>query len=349
MSIKVIIENHIQQNGFIEIDEFMRLVLSSKENSYYRSKKAIGEDADFITAPEISQMFGEMIGIWAIDVWNKLGKPKNINLVELGAGRGRLLRDLLKISIIEPGFFESLNLYILDINSSLIEIQKDTLKDYRNIEWIEDIEQISDRPTILLANEFFDALPIKQFVKRGLNWHEKVIISRDGKLEFGIKNEVITIDHPNAKDGGIVEYSSVSQDIMTQIASLIEKNKGAALIIDYGYDITPDNRSLDQYQDTLQAIKNHKFISIFDELGNADLTSHVDLNSLKDTAKKFNLQIFGAVTQQTLLLNLGIDIRLQNLQMMNPENADLLARQYNRLVADNQMGTLFKAIIVSKT
>ena len=140
MKIRQKINSIIDMQGFIEIDAFMRIVMSSEESSYYRSKDPIGQEGDFITAPEISQMFGEMIGIWAIDRWNKLGRPKKCNLVELGAGRGSLLRDLLRISRIEKEFFEALTIYIIDINEELIKVQKEALNGHKNIKWIPSLD-----------------------------------------------------------------------------------------------------------------------------------------------------------------------------------------------------------------
>lgn len=338
----------IEDQGFVEVDDFMRIALSHQKDSYYRSKNPLGEASDFITAPEISQMFGEMIGVWAIDSWTKLGRPESFNLVEFGAGKGTLLRDLLRIAKIDKDFLDAINIYIIDINEELIKIQKDILKE-QDVKWVGSLEDIPENPTIIIANEFFDALPIKQYVKIDMNLHERIIVQNDGNLEFISKSNPTKLlkGHPHIHNGDIIEESPESVQIMTQIASYIEKNTGFALIIDYGYDIEPDKRLEDQYKDTLQSIKEHKFISVFEELGNADITAHVDFYALKEVAKKHKIKVLGSITQANLLLNLGIDLRLQNLQMSNPDLADILAKQYNRLVADNQMGSLFKAIIVS--
>lgn len=348
MSVRDKINQVIQEQGFIEIDEFMKLALSDNKDSYYRSKNPIGEGSDFITAPEISQMFGEMIGVWAIDSWAKLGKPDIFNLVELGAGKGTLLRDLLRIAKTQPKFLAAANIYILDINEELINIQKETLANYK-VTWVKSIEEVPNIPSILIANEFFDALPIKQYVKIDEKLHERIIIQRVGILEFGSKSNpsIIINTHPNMNNGDIIEESPESLAIISKIANHLERNMGTALIIDYGYDIDPAKREPGQYKDTLQAIKSHKFISPLDNLGEADVTAHVDFRALKEETKKHKINVMGAITQANLLLNLGIDIRLQNLQLANPNLSDILAKQYNRLVADNQMGSLFKAIILN--
>lgn len=348
MSVKERIYNIISEKGYIDIDEFMTLALSSHDDSYYRSKDPLGENSDFITAPEISQMFGEMIGVWAIDSWTKFGRPKKFNLVEFGSGRGSLLKDLLRIAKIENDFLEGANIHIIDINEELIKIQKENLKNY-NVKWVKSIDDISDAPTIIIANEFFDALPIKQYVKIGTNLHERIIVENDEGFLFAPKASAARPlkGHPNIHNGDIIEESPESIEIISKIASFIEKNKGSALIIDYGYDIEPDERGEGQYKDTLQAIKEHKFTSVFDNIGSADITAHVDFHALKSEASKHKIDVLGTISQANLLLNLGIDLRLQSLQMSNPELSDILAKQYNRLISDNQMGSLFKAIILN--
>lgn len=348
MSVEEKIHNIIEEQGYIEVDNFMRLALSSHKDSYYRSKNPLGEDSDFITAPEISQMFGEMIGVWAIDNWSKLGKPKSFNIVEFGAGRGTLLRDLLRIAKIEQEFLEGANIHIIDINEELIKIQKETLKEY-NVQWVSSLDDIPTAPTIIIANEFFDSLPIKQYVKIESSLHERIITENNESLQFAPKSPAIKPlkGHPNIHNGDIIEESPESISAINHMATFIEKNTGAALIIDYGYDIDPDKRQEDQYKDTLQAIKEHKFVPVLEDIGNSDLTSHVDFYALREEAKKHNVNVLGTISQANLLLNLGIDLRLQSLQMANPELSDILAKQYNRLIADNQMGSLFKALVLS--
>ena len=296
MQIKGKINKIIEDQGFIEIDEFMRIALSSNEDSYYRSKNPIGEESDFITSPEISQMFGEMMGVWAIDSWIKLGRPKSFNLVEFGAGKGTLLRDLLRISKMEPKFLEDVNISILDINEELIKIQKETLQKY-NITWVKSLDELPNGPTIIIANEFFDALPIKQYIKMGANLHERIIISNNDNLEFIYKTTPSKLlkNHPNIHNGDIIEESPEALHIIAQIAGFLKKNKGSALIIDYGYDIEPGKREKDQYKDTLQAIKSHKFIPPLQQVGEADITAHVDFWALKEEVKKYNIEIMGTI------------------------------------------------------
>jgi len=350
MSIKEKLGKAINSAAGLEIDKFMEIILSSQKDSYYRSKNPIGEDSDFITAPEISQMFGEMVGIWAIDNWNKLGKPSNLNLVEFGAGRGSLLKAFLKMAKIDPDFLKALSIYIIDIGEELIKIQKDALKEYSNISWIKSIKEVPNRETLVIANEFFDALPVKQYIKVNGKLYERIIIKKGDELAFSAKeisNKKID-KHTNFSDNSIFEESPISQKYIADISSFIAKNRGSALIIDYGYDIDPKSRGNDEYKDTLQAIKRHKYVSVFDYLGEADLTCQVDFNALKAEAKKQDIEAFGTITQANFLLSHGIDIRLQNLQKLNPNLSHILAKQYHRLVAPNEMGNLFKALILHK-
>jgi SAM-dependent MidA family methyltransferase len=355
MSIDQEINTRIKNQGIIAIDEFMQIAMTGLNSSYYQSKQPLGEAGDFITAPETSQLFGEMLGIWCIDSWQKLGKPSKLNILEYGAGRGIMIRDLLRIAKMDKEFYDALDIWIIDINPRLIEIQKENLTQFgdKKIQWISKIEEVSKYPTIILANEFFDALPIKQYEKQNGIWKEKILVVSEEKnpLEFALTNidpaldSELSIEHPNALDGAICEKSHESVKIMEEISSHILANKGAALIIDYGYDIDPKSRVKNQYNSTLQAMKNHKYTDILSSLGKADLSAHVDFWALKNSIS--NLQIFGTTTQRELLKNCGIDIRLSSLIKSNPDLSLLLQAQYNRLMDKDKMGELFKAMAIS--
>lgn len=354
MEIKKIIESEIKNKGYISIDNFMRIAMSDKYNSYYRNSEPLGDNGDFITSPEVSQMFGEMVALWAIDAWNKLGRPGSFNIVEFGAGTGKLMRDLLRIARMDREFYESATISIIDINEGLIEIQRTNLSEHTNIKWISSLDMLKEIPSIIIANEFFDALPIRQFHLSNNVWREKVI-SLDDKNNFEFlfkdieKNEQEKLEAlaPNAQNNAIYEESAQSQNLMKQISKFIKINSGFALIVDYGYDIDPRSREKNQYSSTLQALKNHQYTGLFTNLGDADLTSHVDLYSLKQEAKKYNLKTYGAISQGAFLKACGIELRLELLKKSNPNLEDLLKKQYNRLVSDGQMGELFKVISVS--
>lgn len=343
-------KNHMSK--IKSIAEIMQAAMSASDYSYYKSRQPLGQDGDFVTAPEISQMFGEMIGIWALYQWEKLGSPLKFNLVELGPGRGFLMRDLLRATLKQISFQKSAQIHLLDINPILMLEQKKQLKDYAPC-FISKISDLPALPTIIIANEFFDALPIRQYIKKNNKWYEIKFIMQENNHHELVYSDItlekehwLNDNHPNAEEGGIFEESLESLEIMTYLANHIKKYQGAALIIDYGYDISPLARSKDQYKPTLQAIKDHKFHPIFENLGKADLSAHVDFYAMKSAALKEGLKVNGAISQRDLLMGLGIDLRLERLIQQNPELEEILKKQYHRLIAKDTMGELFKAIII---
>ena len=342
----------IPENKIKSIAKLMTEAMSASPNSYYRAQQPLGEQGDFITSPEISQMFGEMIGIWALHAFEKLGKPSKFNLVELGPGRGLLMRDLLKGTSKQTSFHQALQIHLLDINPILIAEQKKQLADYA-VNWIDKIEDLPPLPTIFIANEFFDALPIRQYIKKSTQWHEvHVMIKEHNAAEIIYldiseeKQKQLNDQHPNAQEDGVAEESPESLHVMQSIAKHIKTHQGAALIIDYGYDIELSHRTKNQYNSTLQAIKDHKFHPVFEDLGQADLSAHVDFNALKNVALKQGLKVTGAISQRILLQTLGIDLRLESLLAANQELKEILKKQHHRLTAKDTMGELFKAIII---
>jgi SAM-dependent MidA family methyltransferase len=359
MAIEAKLREAIDEKGFISVAEMMRIALTSSPNSYYRARNPLGIDGDFITSPEISQMFGELIGIWCADFWLKLGKPEDINIVELGPGRGLLMRDLLRATKHIPGFHDSVSVEMVEISETLQLIQKEELKNSgEKLKWLEDIYNISAKPTIFIANEFFDALPIRQFEKEKDNWYERILgldplsgILHFSKLPISKDLSVqLSYEHPNAQDGAIVEESIESLEIVRFICEHLTKHGGAALIIDYGYDIAPKERSVFQYNPTLQALKHHKYQPILDTIGEADLTAHVDFYSIKKIAEVRKLTTWGTITQRDFLKNMGIDLRAEMLK----KNADILDRevldkQVDRLINPDKMGKLFKVLVISDT
>ena len=348
----------VEKNGFMTLDEAIEIAMSRYSKSYYRTYQPIGEEADFITAPEVSQMFGEMVGIWCVDVWNQLAKPSKCNIVEFGAGLGTLMRDVLRTIEKSKQFFDAVTIWIVDINPRLKAKQHEILKNFDcNINWVNSINDVSKDPTIVIANEFFDALPIKQYVKQKTEWKENVITldPDSGKLAFDMRatrkilEQQLAFEHKLAGDGAIIEESPISIKIIKEIAAHIEANRGGALIIDYGYDINPKFRKKGQYSQTLQAVKNHKYTPILSGLGESDLSSHVDFWALKNACVLNKVATYGAVSQKELLTKCGIDVRLKSLVKNNPDMFEMLIRQYNRLTGIDQMGKLFKAIAITSS
>jgi len=352
------VRNVIKNHGHIKIDDMMRQVLSLNDDSYYKTAKNIGEAGDFITSPEISQLFGEVIALWGIEKWQLLGKPKEFALVELGPGQGKLMQDFLRVAKLVPAFFNAANIHLMDINPNFIAKQKDNLAVYKkDIKWIAQIEELPAMPTILITNEFFDALPIKQYMKVKDKWFESILVADpiDGRIKYD-KIELhsalqtqLMLDYKTAQDGAIVEESIESLDVMRFLGKLLAKNSGAGLVVDYGYDIEPMDRKRNQYNSTLQAIKNHQYHSVISSLGEADLTAHVDFNALKKAASEqgVNLANSKSFTQRDFLINYGIKIRLNSLQQKtSKEEREILERQVFRLIAHEQMGELFKVLEV---
>jgi len=330
MSAKEKIKAILDKQKYVTIDALMSFAL----NDYYTSNEAVG--SDFITAPEISQMFGEIVALWCLDVWQD---RKGFNLVELGPGTGALMFNILRtISKVRPEFITYLNqIVFLEINPYLKKKQLEILAPYKDkIRYIESVDKIPDG--IVIANEFFDALPIKQYKKIQNSWHEVVVTKG---LRFDTSKASITINnHPNAQEEAILEISEAQQALMQSLCKI----KGNVLIIDYGYDIDPKLRQSDQYKSTLQSIKNHQYCDVSKNIGEADLTTHVDFYALRQIAQ--NQGVFHKIqSQKDFLESYGISLRLQQLISYNPELAKTLNNQYSRLVED--MGELFKVLMLN--
>lgn len=348
------IRDYISKNGYITVDRLMKEALTSSPNSYYKHKNLLGAQGDFITSPEISQVFGEAIALWCIETWESLGKPKKINLVELGPGRGLLMRDLLKVAKIAPEFFSAIQIELIDINPNFIEWQKKNLLNFdANIKWLKQISEVAKLPTLFIANEFFDALPIKQFIKVKNTWYEVILIvnPNDGKIKFEkialnkILNEQFLIDYVTAYDGAVIEESIESLEIIKTISKHIKTLKGAALIIDYGYNISSLKRTRHQYNSTLQAIKNHQFYPVLDSLGEADLSAHVDFYSLAKVARAHKISNLSLISQAEFLINYGILQRGEMLKKsLSVNEAKIIDRQIERLISPQLMGELFKVL-----
>jgi NADH dehydrogenase [ubiquinone] 1 alpha subcomplex assembly factor 7 len=342
----------IEKKSYIALDQFMSIALSSTKNSYYANTDCIGVGKDFITAPEISQLFGEMIALWCVDKWLKAFDKKGgskFNLVELGAGRGTLMRDILRTTKkIAPLFFSAIQkVLIVEINKSFRKLQHDNLSCFGIcIEYVNSTNLIEDFPSIIIANEFFDALPIRQYQKTNIQTWQEVVIKNNQQLYFSTKGPDIRLpDYRYAQIGAIVEVSPSAIFSMQDCCRLLSNCSGAMLVIDYGYDLDPSRRHSSQYTSTLQGIKDHKYHNIFNNLGDADITTHVDFYALKKVCDQNNLQDVSLCTQKDFLKSQGIDLRLERLITINPSNAKVLISQYNYLLQD--MGILFKTLSIN--
>lgn len=350
MNISFNIRKLIAKYDYITIDQLMREVSSINESSYYRKKKTIGEQGDFITAPEISQLFGEVIGLWCITQWQSMQCPNKVTIVELGPGRGLLMRDLIKtVKQLAPEFYQSISIQLLEINQNFINDQKTNLSVFDiNIDWISDITNINNGPVIIIANEFFDALPIKQYIKVKNLWYESIVTIDpiDSKFKFdkiqlqcNLQSQLLD-EHINAHDGAILEESLESLAIIRFISNHIKTFTGRCLIVDYGYDIPAYNRTRYHYNSTLQSIKDHRYNPVFENLGIADLSAHVDFNALKKTAQEHKVHTDTVISQAEFLVQNGILIRAKQLE------SDIVSTQANYLIGEEDMGNLFKVLVL---
>ena len=346
-----IINKEILANGPISISTYMSLCLTHPKYGYYNNPDIFGKGGDFITAPEISQMFGELIGLFIASTWQALGSPKKFALLELGPGRGTLMQDALRILKSVDGLLQSMQLNFLEISEPFRKIQRKNLSEY-NLYFIENIDQLDREniPLIIIGNEFFDALPIKQFQKQNGNWHERLIGLKkyDGgnyNRALGLSAETIPKDIlpeniRNAKDLSVWELSLAGIGLMSQLSKKIAKRRGAILIIDYGYEKT-------QTGETFQAIKNHQYVDILESPGEIDLTAHVNFAALAKEAQKEKLIAHKLKTQGKFLLELGIEERAKTLIKANPSFVEEIISAKDRLINEEKMGKLFKVLCVS--
>lgn len=345
-SIDKYIKNKIITHGSIAIDQYMTLLQQISFSKNNKAHNSIGKKGNFITSPEVSQIFGEMIGVWSVNCWQLLGSPKKFKLVELGPGNGTLTKDMLKVFKNFPSFMKALDLNLVEMNKNLEKLQRQNLKS--KAKWHKNIKNIKSGPIIFIANEFFDSLPIKQYQYVYKNWYERIIyITKENT--FGIKlssrpqkmNLIKNLNLKNIENGAILECPQYTLKYIDQVCKLIKKYKGAALIIDYGYNQTTIGNSL-------QAIRTHKKTSIFDRLGYTDLSSHVNFELLIGVAKKNNLSTHGPISQSDLLNKLGIEYRVEQLSKGKSSLVKKnLQSQLKRLTGKKKMGELFKAIYIS--
>lgn len=340
------INAEIDLSGPMSLSTYMRLCLTHPELGYYRKSDPLGAGGDFITAPEISQMFGEMIGFWIAATWQMLGSPAKIQLVELGPGRGTLMADALRAVKNLPGLLDAAQLTLLETSPALIKTQKQALSTY-NPEWIAEIGDISidGPPLIVIANEFFDALPIKQYQKANGQWFERLIGLREGKRTWGLSQTPLHEDHlpaalKDAGDNEIWESASTADTVMADIAQRVAGRRGALLAIDYGYDRT-------QTGDTLQAVTKHRYADPLANPGEADLTAHVDFEALAFSGRVGGGQAHPLINQTQFLAAMGIGPRADALMKANPAQAGNIRAALKRLTDGDAMGTLFKVLCIS--
>ncbi len=327
----------------MRVADYMALCLSDPKHGYYATRDPFGAEGDFVTAPEVSQMFGEIVGAWLVHMWRMIGAPARVRLVELGPGRGTLMADILRVAAKARNFHDAVAVHLVETSPVLKARQAATLAgaDIR-VTWHDSFVDVPAGPFLLIANEFFDALPIRQFVGSDNAWRERVVgLDDSGKLVFGIGTG--TLDSPpDAPEGAIFEVRPAAEATAAEIARRIVESNGAALIFDYGHAETAAG-------DTLQAVRGHRFADPLAAPGAADLTAHVDFAALGRSAAAEGAAVHGPMPQGEFLTALGLLARAERLGA----NADSAGRAaldaaVERLAGPAAMGTLFKAFSLTR-
>ncbi|TNE57999.1 MAG: class I SAM-dependent methyltransferase [Alphaproteobacteria bacterium] len=335
------------------IAEFMTAALLDPIHGYYAKQDPFGPQGDFITAPEVSQMFGELIGLWAAETWIAMGAPESVQVIELGPGRGTLQADFQRaIARALPPFWQALNLYMVEASPTLTTHQQKTLegKTHAPATWVSALADVPEGPMILIANEFLDALPVHHFEHLGGTWHERRVgLDVAGALAFvtGKANNPASLPAAlaaSAQEGDIWEECPAAHETIAQIASRFTRHPGTALLIDYGH-------AESGFGETLQAVRSHEYAEVLAAPGDADLTTHVDFAALATTAHEAGARAAPLMTQGNFLTALGIQARAQALkQQADPDTARKIDIALDRLIGPDQMGRLFKVLTLhSKT
>lgn len=328
---------HIREAGPMTVAEFMAACLYDPKHGYYATRPAIGgQGADFLTAPEASQMFGELIGLWCAHEWNVLGKPA-INLIELGPGRGVLMQDAWRATQRIEGFHDAANIVFVETSAPLRDAQAERVP---HAEWAERLEDAPPGPSLIIANEFLDCLPVRQFLRAEEAWHEKLVgLDEAEQLVFGL-SAPLPAPEDDVQPGAVREIAPGLDALIYEIERRLHAAPGRALFIDYGY-IAPEGG------DTLQALQRHAKVDPLAAPGEADLTAHVDFARVSHLAREAGLMVAGPLKQGLFLRALGIDMRVDMLTRANPSHGARVARELHRLTHADEMGGLFKAICLS--
>ena len=327
------------------LDSFINKSLYEKNKGYYQKKIEFGRKGDFITSPGISKLFSEMIAIWIVSFWESLNRPDKINLVELGAGNGELLEVLIKTLNKLEAVKDKFKFCIFEKSESLKKLQKK--KFLKGVKWLNNLSELKNFPTIFLANEFFDALPIKQFIKINDEWYENFVLFNKSE-KFSLKKKKITqkkmekiFNQGIDENQNFIEFSPLMVKYLKSICKKIKSSTGGILLIDYG----TFNKKM---YDSLQGIKNHKKVGIFDDYQNIDITHHINFNFIKQIVNLNGLKVGGIINQGSFLKNMGIDLRAEMItkKMSFLKKTDLYTR-IRRHTHKDEMGELFKVMFVT--
>ncbi|MFA5041472.1 MAG: SAM-dependent methyltransferase [Bdellovibrionales bacterium] len=342
-ALEKIIREIIAAQGAISMAAYMELALQHPAYGYYKTREPLGKTGDFITAPEVSQMFGEMIGVWCVETWRKMGRPEPFALVEYGPGHGTMMQDILRATAKAGGFNEAKQLCLIDSDEILRERQKEVLKD-SSPQHIVGIAHAPSSPLFVLSNEFLDAMPVRQFEKTHYGWAERMVAIENDALTIVLRPLTEAEDNyiPAAMRGAapntVFEFSPKAQVLIRDIVQALISRQGAALMCDYGY-VLPSGSS------TVQAVSRHRSVNIFERPGEVDLTAHVDFSALAEVARECGAKEATVVSQGEFLRDCGIEIRADALKKHATEDQAMeIDSGLHRLIDDEQMGNLFKVL-----
>ena len=341
------VARRIRAEGPLSVAAYMAMALHDPDEGYYARRAPIGAQGDFITAPEISQVFGELIGLWCAVMWDQLGRPDPVILVELGPGRGVLMSDLLRAAATVPDFRRAQRLHLVEASPPLRVEQEKRLAQFAPV-WVPHFDDLPDGPILLVANEFLDALPIRQFVRRGIHWAERMVTLDDANRFAFVEGPPSPVTRllvsaglrDSAEEGAVVEICPAALALAAALGARFSRNAGAALFIDYGYFPSAPGP-------TLRALCRHRPVSELADPGTADLSAHVDFAAFAEAARSGGAETYGPVPQVRLLTELGAMERTAALrERATPSQQQALDRGIERLLDPGGMGTVFKAVAV---
>lgn len=344
MSLTRRLTREIALTGPMTVADYVTRCLHDPQDGYYATRPNLGARGDFITAPLVSQMFGELIGLWAVEVWTRLGSPERLRLVEVGPGDGTLMDDALRAARLAPDFLQACDLVLIEPSAPLRNMQARRLSDHdRQPRWVRSLHDIeTDAPVILIANEVLDCLPARQFVRTDAGWAERRVgLDEAGGLTFGLTAPSAGFAKPafDIAPGQVFEISEQQAAFGRDLGALIGAASGTALLIDYGRDRAGPG-------DTLQALRRHEKVDPLTMPGEADLTQWADFPAVLEAAVRAGGDVTGCRGQGDFLRALGIEARAERLMQARPDAAAVIGRQFHRLTAPDQMGELFKAACV---
>jgi NADH dehydrogenase [ubiquinone] 1 alpha subcomplex assembly factor 7 len=328
----------IAAGGPISVAQYMTACLHDPDFGYYATRPALGETGDFVTAPMVSQMFGELVGVWAASAWELMGRPDPVRLVEMGPGDGTLMSDILRTVRHAEGFLEAADVWLVETSKPLIALQRERLPE--DVNWAASLAEVPDgAPTILVANELLDCLPARQFVRTPIGWAEQVVgLDADGELAFGLASTPAAGLLPEAAVGQVYEQSAAQAALGAELGRRIAADGGAALLIDYG-------RAGPGFGDTLQALRRHEKVDPLATPGAADLTVHADFPAVMAAARTQGAAA-AILTQSAFLARMGIGERAEALVRAAPRRSGVIGRQLTRLIGADEMGELFKVCAI---